>query len=265
MNNFVFCKYFPGDSIIHKLDSRLKIVSSALFFALTFSLSNIISLAFLTVVMVFVTILSKIPLKKYLKGLKSIFIISIITASINLFFDLETNLICLGKISIPNISNSISVFFRLFILALINSVVIFTTSPQEISAAFESLLAPLKYIGLNSQEISMTITLSLRFIPVLLEETSKIITAQKLRGAHFKNKNIIKKVKAFSNVLIPLFIFSFRRATNIALAMDSRCYDPYKKRTSFKNMKLKRCDIICATILTIIFIGVLICNKIKIL
>lgn len=140
----------------------------------------------------------------------------------------------------------------------------FTTSPQEISAAFESILSPLKFLGVNIQEISMTITLSLRFIPVLFEETGKIINAQKVRGANFKSRNIIKKIKAYFNVFIPLFVFSFRRAANIALAMESRCYDASRKRTSFKHMNFKKSDVIAVAIILIIFIGVTICNKMKI-
>ncbi len=266
MNTFAFCKYFPRNSVVHKLDSRLKIISSALFFAFAFSSNNIFSLILIATFVIIMAIFSCVPIIKYIKSFKSVIIISLVTALVNLFFEMETNWVGLGKISIPisGIKNSILVFFRLLVLVLISSVIMFTTSPQEISSAFESLLFPLQYIGVNTQEIAMTITLSLRFIPVLFEETGKIINAQKVRGANFGSKNIIKKIKAFSNVLIPLFVFSFRRAANIALAMESRCYDPLQKRTSFKHMKFSQCDIIASIILLIIFIGVIICNKIKI-
>lgn len=266
MNTFAFCKYFPGNSVVHKLDSRLKIISSALFFALAFSSGNILSLILIATFVIIMAIFSSVPMIRYIKSFKSVIVISLVTALVNLFFEMETNWVSLGKISIPisGIKSSVLVFFRLLVLVLVSSVIMFTTSPQEISSAFESLLSPLKYIGVNTQEIAMTITLSLRFIPVLFEETGKIINAQKVRGAKFKSKNIIKKIKAFSNVLIPLFVFSFRRAANIALAMESRCYDPTRERTSFKHMKLSQRDIIALIVLLIIFIGVIICNKIKI-
>lgn len=266
MNNFAFCKYFPGNSVVHKMDSRLKIISSAMFFALAFSSKSIISLVLLAVFVTTAAIFSRVPVTKYIKSFKSVIIISFVTAFINLFFEVETSWVSLGRFSIPisGIKSSVLVFFRLFIMVFISSLIMFTTSPQEISAAFESILSPLKFLGVNIQEISMTITLSLRFIPVLFEETGKIINAQKVRGANFKSRNIIKKIKAYFNVFIPLFVFSFRRAANIALAMESRCYDASRKRTSFKHMNFKKSDVIAVAIILIIFIGVTICNKMKI-
>lgn len=266
MNNFEFCKYFSGNSIIHKLDARLKIISSLIFFILTFSSNNIISLVIIAISIFIIAALSEVPLIKYIKSFKSVLIISLITAFINLFFEAETNLVCLGKLSVSlsGLKSSIFVFFRLVILVFISSITMFTTSVQEISLAFENLLSPLGYLGINTQEIAITITLSLRFIPVLFEETYKIINAQKVRGADFDSKNVIKKIRAFYNILVPLFIFSFRRAENIAISMESRCYDVFKKRTSLKTMKLSYRDTISIIFLLLIFTGVIVCNKIRI-
>ncbi len=255
-------KYLPGDSAIHKLDPRIKLLTSALFFSLMFWVR---SYAALTIILIFIissAALSSVPLKNYIKQSKSIILVSLFTTLINLFFEAETHFLKSGSFSITpiNLKNSIIVFIRLLSLILMSSLTIFTTSPGDISCALESLLSPLKYIGVNVQEIATTVTISLRFIPTLFEEANKIATAQRARGADFKSKNIIKKIKAFSAVVIPLFISSFKKASDLAMAMESRCYDNSRKRTKFRELQIHSIDIMAIVIITLVFSGVVLCS-----
>ncbi len=263
IKNIAIGKYLPGDSVIHKLDARIKLVTSAIFLSLMFLAQNYAALAVLLGFIILSAIISSVPLKNYITRNKSIITVSFFTALINLFFEAETHFLRSGNFLVTpqNLKNSIIVFLRLISLILMSSLTMFTTSPGDISCAIESLLSPLKYLGVNVQEIAITITISLRFIPTLFEETDKIITAQRSRGANFKSRSLIKKVKAFSAVIIPIFISSFKKANDLAIAMESRCYDSSKPRTRFKKLKIKHYDIAAVICIILIFLGVILCNK----
>lgn len=267
IKNMALGKYLPGDSLIHKLDSRIKLITSAVFLSGTFLAQSYLSLAILLAFVILSAVASRISLKEYIKSNKSIIIISFFTALVNLFFEAETYFLKSGvfRVTPRGIKNSIIVFMRLLSLVLMSSLTMFTTSPGDISCALESILSPLKYIGVNVQEIAITITISLRFIPTLFEETNKIITAQRSRGADFNNKNPIKKIKAFSTVIIPIFISSFKKANDLATSMESRCYDSSKDRTKFRELHVKHYDVVAIVLITIIFIVVILCNELRIL
>ena len=263
IKNIALGKYLPGNSLIHKLDPRIKLITSALFLTFVFMAQRYSSLIILLIFVMLSAFMSYVPLKTYIKMNKSIIIISFFTALVNLFFEAETHFLKFGNFLITpqNLRISIIVFIRLILLILMSSLVMFTTSPGGISCAIESLLNPLKYIGVNVQEIAITITISLRFIPTLFEETDKIITAQRSRGANFKSKNLIKKIKVFSAVVIPIFISSFKKANDLATAMESRCYDSSRNRTKFKKLKIKSYDIAAVIFIILIFSGVILCNN----
>lgn len=189
--------------------------------------------------------------------------ISAFTACINLFFDLETSFLSTGYFIVKPIviKNSIMVFFRLFIITVIGAVTMFTTSPQSFSFALEKILSPLDFIKINSQEVSLTISIALKFIPILFEETNKIIIAQKARGANFKDKNIFKRIKSYSAVVIPVLVSSFKKSEDLAISIDCRCYDSSKKRTKLKPLKMRKRDIIFLILTLIFFAGVILCNN----
>ncbi len=253
----------PGDSVIHRLDPRIKLISSALFLGVIFWIRSYLALTLLLGFVISCAFISQVPFKKYMKLNRSIMIVSFFTALINLFFEAETIFLKSGEFLITpqSFKNSIVVFMRLISLVLMSSLTMFTTSPSDISCALESLLNPLKYLGINVQEIAITITISLRFIPTLFEETDKVITAQRSRGADFKSKNIVKKIKAFSAVLIPIFISSFKKANDLATAMESRCYDSSRSRTKYKELHIKFSDILAIVFIILIFLGVVLCNN----
>lgn len=263
MKSISLGKYMYGNSLIHKLDARVKIICfTSLFFIIFFS-QTYFSVFLLLAYAMFLIYKSKILIAKYLKSTKSVIIITLFTAFLNLFFELETSFLSAGHISIKPIiiKNSILVFFRLFIITIVSTVLMFTTSLQDFSFALESILSPLRYIKMNPQEISLTITIALRFIPILFDETNKIILAQKARGANFNHKNIFKKIKSYSSVFIPVLIASFKKSEDLAVSMECRCYDSSKKRTRFKTLKVNKMDIIFLTSTLLFLLGVILCGN----
>ncbi len=262
IKNMPIGKYFPGNSILHKIDSRIKILTSIVFFMLLFFVKNYASLFFATCFTGTVVVLSSVSLKTYLKSNVFIIITTLFTAIINLFFSENSTFFTVGTLSISEVGirSSILILARLTNLVLMSSALMFTTSPESMSHALESLLHPLKIFKINVQEIAMTITISLRFIPILMEEADKIITAQRARGADIKSRNIVKKVKAFVPILVPLFASAFKRAADLALAMECRCYDSTKQRTKLNNFKLQNYDILAAISILIAFLGVIACE-----
>lgn len=254
--NISMGQYYPTNSIIHKLDPRLKISLVFLFLAFVFIsktfLGNFVSLLFL----LFVIILSKIPLKIILKSLKPLIFIIIFTLVTNTFFVPSGKVLLeIGflKITLGGILYSLRILFRLIILIIASSMLTFTTSTLEFADGIESLLNPLKKIKFPSHEISMMITIALRFIPTIIEELDKIKKAQMSRGADFEIGGILKRVKSFIPILIPLLVSSFKRADELAIAMEARCYRGDLNRTKMKIFKLTNKDYIAIFISLIYF------------
>ncbi len=238
INNITIGQYFPGKSFIHKMDARMKIVATVLFIAALFLCKTFISLA-VTVAAVFgVVLISRISFKTIFKSLKPLALI--ITAVINLFYGTGDALaeFWVFRITADGICRAVFFAFRISLLIIIGSMLTYTTSPTELTDAIERLFRPLKYIGIDVHMIAMIMTIALRFIPTLVEEIDKITAAQKSRGADMESGNIIRRAKALVPVLIPLFISSFRRAKELAYAMECRCYRGGEGRTKMKVSKI---------------------------
>ena len=209
-------QFFPGKSVIHRMDPRMKICLTVFFIVLTFCARNFVNIALVYGVVFAGIILSKVPMKMYLKSLKPILFIVAFTAVLNLFYGTGEPLLELGF-------NSILIAVRIVALILVSSILTFTTSPTQLTDAIERLLKPLTYIKVPVHEFAMMMTIALRFVPTLLEETDKIMSAQKARGADMESGGIMQRVKALIPILIPLFVSAFRRAFDLATAMESRC------------------------------------------
>lgn len=237
-------QYFPAKSPMHRTDPRMKICLTVFAIVLIFVARNFLSLAvsvlFIGVGMAY----SKIPLKLYLKSLKPILFIIVFTAVLNIFYGSGDPLVQLGwlKITLSGILNSVFVSIRIVTLILASSVLTFTTSPTQLTDAIERLLRPLAKLHVPVHEFAMMMTIALRFVPTLLEETDKIMSAQKARGADMESGGIVQRIKALVPVLIPLFVSAFRRAYDLATAMESRCYHGGEGRTKMKILKFGHTD-----------------------
>lgn len=248
-------QYFPGDTIIHKLDPRIKILIVTMYIMTLFFVKSFFSYIFILAFVLLTVKLSKVPLKFILKGLKPLRFIMIITFVINVFLTKGTIIFELGPITITEqgLRTGLFMILRLIFLVTGTSLLTLTTSPISLTDGIESLLSPFKVIGLPAHELAMMMTIALRFIPTLLEETDKIIKAQKARGADFESGNIIKRAQNLVPLLVPLFINSLRRADELAIAMEARCYRGGDNRTRLNELKLDKTDFIILAFCSIYF------------
>lgn len=238
-------QYYPEDSTIHGLDSRVKIIITFLFILSLFFVNTFVGYLFVVASMAIVIKVSKVPLKFMLKGIKSIFVIILFTAFINVFMTKgEHILLELGWLTVSRegVFLAIKMCVRLILLIVGSSVLTLTTTPIQLTDGIEYILRPLKRIGVPSHEIAMMMTIALRFIPTLLDETDKIMKAQQARGADFDTGNMIQKAKGLIPILVPLFISAFRRADELAMAMEARCYHGDENRTRMNVMHMKKAD-----------------------
>ena len=261
-------QYFPGNSILHRLDPRIKILLMLAFVVLVFFAKNLASFAYLVLILTALTAVSRIKLSVLLRGLKPVVFIALFTAIINLFWTKgETPLVAWKFIEIypEGIWRAVFLIVRIAALVLGTSLLLtYTTTPMELTDALESLLSPLKKIRVPVHEFAMMMSLALRFVPTLIEETEKIINAQKARGADFETGGLIRRAKALVPVLIPLFVSSFRRATELATAMECRCYTGGEGRTRMNALKLHARDLIVFFIALLFFGGIVGCNYIPV-
>ncbi len=263
LNNITFGQYYPGNSIIHKLDARFKIVLIFALIIIAFVANNFVSLGLVTVATISLMLASKIPVKMYLKTVKSIWFFIVLTAIINLFFIKTGDLLFeLWKIKIysDGLEKSLFIALRIFLLLIISSALTYTTTPTSLTDAIESLLKPLTKVGINTHTFAMMMTIALRFIPTLIEETDKIMNAQKARGASLEEGNLIQRVKAVIPILIPLLASSIRRAIELADAMECRCYHGGNGRTRLNVMKSSARDYACLLLLLLLAISVILIN-----
>lgn len=265
LNDFTFGQFFPINSVIHKLDPRTKLILTVLAIVLIFSANHFFSLIFVAISVIMILLLSKIPVSMYLKNLKFILPIVILTTIINLFYIKDGAVLFefwIIKITNYGVERSLFMALRVVLLILISSVLTYTTSPNDITDGLERLFSPLKYIGLGSavHTFTMMMTIALRFIPTLIEETLKIMNAQKARGADFENGKLMQKIKAVIPILIPLLISSVRRAYDLAEAMESRCYNGGEGRTRLKQLKFSKSDISAFMIFVLLFAVVIFLN-----
>ena len=255
-------QYLPGDSIVHKIDPRVKISVSFIFIVTLFIINNFIGYIPSFLFIVFSVLISKISFKYILKGLKPILVILLITAVINVFLTTGTIIYKLGPFEVTNEGLRLAGFMilRLIFLIVGTSLLTLTTSPISLTDGIEHLLNPLKKIGVPAHELAMMMTIALRFIPTLLDETDKIMKAQMARGADFESGNIISRAKNLVPLLVPLFISSFRRADELAMAMEARCYRGGTNRTRMKQLKIESRDIV-TIIITMLLLGVSIFSR----
>ena len=254
-------QYFPGNSVIHRLDPRTKLVGLIVYIIALFTAGSWISYGIMLAFLVGMVALSTIPVKALFKGMKPLIFILIFTGLLNLLFTGgETVLVAFWKITIT-LEGVIRAFFMVIrILMLISATFLmtYTTSPIQLTDGLESLLSPLKKIRVPVHELAMMMCIALRFIPTLIEETDKIISAQKARGADFETGSVLKRVKALVPILVPLFISAFRRADELATAMECRCYQGGEGRTKMKLLRYRRRDYSAYLILLVLLAGVIV-------
>ncbi len=230
--------YFPGKSVVHKLEPRFKIIITGIFIAMLFSANSFTSMSVGIVFLIVSFLLSKIPLKLMLKSIKPIIPIIIFTSVLNIFFLDGVVLFKIGflKITYEGLRTSAFMIIRIIALIMGSSLLTYTTSPITLTDAIERLLSPLKKIKLPVHELAMMMTIALRFIPTLIEETDKIMSAQKARGADMESGSLLQRAKALTPILIPLFVSAFRRAEELAVAMECRCYQGGDGRTRLRQL-----------------------------
>ncbi|MGI5999311.1 MAG: energy-coupling factor transporter transmembrane component T family protein, partial [Lutispora sp.] len=243
----------------HNLDPRVKIIITFAFIAALFFINKFFGYLFVIGFMVMAVYLSKIPVRYLFKGLKPLIVIILLTVALNIFMTEGEVIYTLWKLKITKEGLIQAGFMALRLIFLITgaSLLTLTTSPISLTDGIEKLLNPLKRIGVPAHELAMMMTIALRFIPTLLEETDKIMKAQMARGADFETGNIISRAKAMVPLLVPLFISAFRRADELALAMEARCYRGGEKRTRMKQLVIESRDYIAITITVIFFAAIL--------
>ena len=244
-------QFFPGQTPIHKLDPRTKLVLVIVYIVALFLAKWFVSYAAIAAFLALVIAMSQIRLKVVLKNLKPLLFIIILTALLNLFYGQGEPIaqFWIFKITKSGIQNAVFMVLRISLLVAGTFMLTYTTSPIALTDGLESLLSPLKKLHAPVHELSMMMSIALRFIPTLIEETEKIISAQKARGADFDSGNLIQRAKAMIPILVPLFISAFRRANDLAMAMEARCYHGGDNRTQMKPLKYKKRDHIAYLIL----------------
>ena len=250
-------QYYPSGSSIHKLDPRTKILATFAYIIGLFFIKRFIGYVFVAACFYAVVRASKVPFKFMLKGLKSIMFILMFTVVLNIFFTTTGNIIWSWgflKITDQGLMIAAKMGVRLVLLIVGSSLLTLTTSPIELTDGIESLLSPFRKIGVPAHEIAMMMSIALRFIPILLEETDKIMKAQMARGADFESGNIIERAKAMIPIMVPLFISAFRRAEELAMAMEARCYRGGVGRTRLNSLVYRKRDYIAFGSMLMFFI-----------
>ncbi len=237
-------QYYQTDSIIHRLDPRVKLAGTVLFLIDLFLIQNVWGYVIATAALATVIHLSRVPFGYIIRGLKSIMILLMITVVFNLFLTEGTVIfkIWIIQVTWEGLRTAVFMAWRLIMLIIGTSLMTFTTTPNQLTDGMEKGLRPLKYIKVPVHEVAMMMSIALRFIPILLEETDKIMKAQQARGADFESGNLFDKAKALVPLLVPLFISAFRRANDLALAMEARCYRGGEGRTKMNPLIYNRTD-----------------------
>ena len=265
LKDITFGQFFDTGSILHKADPRTKLLALVLYIVFIFLAKGFLSIAALAVFILMAIFFSKIPVNMYFKNVKSILPIIIITALLNMFYSGEGDILVdwwIFTITTSGVARAVFMALRIVLLILSSAVLSYTTSPTSLTGAIESMLKPLKIIGLGNavHTMAMVMTIALRFIPTLIEETGKIMNAQKARGADLENVNLIKRVKSLIPILIPLLISSIRRAYELAEAMECRCYNGGSGRTRYKILKFTNIDLILGVITILSLSSVIVLN-----
>ncbi len=255
-----FGQYYPTGSVVHRMDPRMKLLLTIMFVVAIFFVNTYFGFMLTAAVLILIILIAKLPMLSVLKSVRAIIFIVIFAAVINLFMIRNGEVLWSWKalqITDQGVHTTIKMTLRLVLLISGASLLTLTTTPVEIADGTESLIKPLALIKVPVHDIAMIMSIALRFIPTLFEETQKIITAQKARGASFDTGGLIARAKALLPVLIPLFVNSFRRADELAFAMDARCYNATEKRTKMKVMRLGAADFVAFFLIAAYFVAVL--------
>jgi len=250
-------QYYPADSVIHKLDPRVKLFGTFVYVISLFCIKGVVGFVVATIFMAGVIAASKVPFKFMVKGLKAIMILMLITALFNLFLTPGEVLVSFWVLEITRegLQNAILMTIRLTYLILGTSIMTLTTTPNQLTDGLEKSLRPLNKMKVPVHAIAMMMSIALRFIPILIEETDKIMKAQMARGADFESGSMLKRVKNMIPLLVPLFVSAFRRADDLAMAMEARCYRGGEGRTKMKPLIYQKRDKIAYLCLVIYLVG----------
>lgn len=259
-------QYFPGNSVIHNMDPRMKLILTVVYIALLFTVKNFLGFAVMLVLLAVVIYLSSIPLKIVVKSVKPLLFIIVFTAIFNIFYGdgapIFENVSFLSWLTWGGIKSAVFMAVRIILLIAGTSLLTYTTSPIMLTDAIERLILPLRYLKVPVHEFAMMMTIAMRFIPTLLDETEKIINAQKARGADFETGNIVRRAKALIPIMIPLIVSAFRRAEELADAMECRCYNGSAGRTRYKEYSFCLRDYMALVVFIFIFVLVILLNMI---
>ena len=266
LNDVAFGQYYPAKSFVHNMDPRAKIVLTIAFIVATFLAKNFLGLAAVILFLIVTVIFARIPFGRVLRSVKMVLFLIIFTAILNLFFySSNSSLHILWQwkfitISWEAIINMAFLALRLFLLVMGTTILTLTTTPVSLTDGIESLLTPLKWIRFPVHELALIMSIALRFIPILTDETNRIIAAQKARGANFETGGLIKRAKAMIPVLVPLLVAAFRRAEDLGDAMDARCYSGAKGRTKYKKLTFTWRDLLGVLLLAGLITGIVFLN-----
>ena len=252
-------QYYQTESVIHRLDPRVKLVTTICFIISLFIVDNWIGYLIAILFLALVIRLSRVPVKFMVRGMKSILFLLIVAGCFNLFLTPGEVLVSFWKLKITKEGIFLASFMalRLILLIMGSSVMTLTTTPNQLTDGLEKLLGPLKHLRVPVHEVAMMMSIALRFIPILMEETDKIMKAQIARGADFESGNLIKKAKSLVPLLVPLFISAFRRANDLAMAMEARCYRGGERRTKMKPLIYRKRDW-CAYGAVLVYLAVIV-------
>ncbi|NLM76382.1 MAG: energy-coupling factor transporter transmembrane protein EcfT [Clostridiaceae bacterium] len=255
INNITLGQYVPGNSVLHRLDPRTKIIWTAALMVAIFMVDSWNEYVMMGSFTLILLLISGVPVKQTLRGIKPLVFILLLTALLNIFFVEGTVIFRIGpvKATYEGLISAVKLFLRLVMLVTTASLMTLTTTPMSMTDGIEKLLKPFGRIGVPSHEIAMMMSIALRFIPTLLEEAQRIMKAQSSRGADFDTGNIFQRLKSFIPVLIPLFVSAFKRADELAEAMESRCYRGGEGRTRLKTINFTRLDLM-ASLFVIVFL-----------
>ena len=251
-------QYFPGDTIVHRLDPRTKLLLVILYIVALFQAKGWISYAAVLLVTIVCMAISHISFKNIFKGLKPMLFIIVLTAMLNIFYTTGTPIVEGWIITWEGLDRAVKMILRIMLLITGTFLLTYTTSPMELTDGLELLLNPLKKLKVPVHEMTIMMSMALRFIPTLIEETDKIMSAQKARGADFENGSLVQRAKALLPILVPLFVSAFRRADELAVAMESRCYHGGEGRTRMKTLHFARRDYIALALGILFLAGVIV-------
>ena len=256
-------QYFPGDTLAHRLDPRTKLLVTVLYVVALFTAKSYIAYGVLILTLIVAVRISRVGAKALFKGLKPVLFIIAFTALLNLFYTPGTELchFWIFRITIEGVRAAITMMLRITLLIMGTFLLTYTTSPIRLTDGLENLLGPLKAIKLPVHELAMMMSIALRFIPTLIEETDKIMSAQRARGADFESGNLLQRAKALIPLLVPLFVSAFRRADELATAMECRCYHGGEGRTALRILRFQMADWLSLALFVVLTAGVITLKK----